>query len=153
MHSNSSWEEIPRMPLVQQFLVSHFHQITHGSILAPLTPLSTLLDLFLSLTCRICQMSTFKSDFFHRCHSIFIIVVIEIGNLVEVSHQLQNDSISHVSYISSQILPMMHLEKCIKIITHPRTFRLPMDSKLQEEVSIWYQISSLCGSHILHVSS
>ena len=28
-----------------------------------------------------------------------------------------------------------------------------MDSKLQEEVSIWYQISSLCGSHILHVSS
>ena len=28
-----------------------------------------------------------------------------------------------------------------------------MDSKLQEEVSIWYQISSLCGSHIIHVSS
>ena len=47
---------------------------------------------------------------------------------------------------------MMHMDKYISLLTHLRTFRLPMDSKLQEEVSIWYQISSLCGPHSLHVS-
>ena len=62
-------------------------------------------------------------------------------------------SLSHVSYISFQIRPMMHMAKCISLLTHPRTFRLPMDSKLQEEDVMWHRKSSLCGSHILHVSS
>ena len=47
---------------------------------------------------------------------------------------------------------MMHMAKFINLITHPRTFRLPMDSKLQEEDSMWHKISSLCGPHGLHVS-
>ena len=47
---------------------------------------------------------------------------------------------------------MMYISKFINLINHPRTFRLLMDSKLQEEVAIWYQISSLCGPHSLLVS-
>ena len=42
--------------------------------------------------------------------------------------------------------------KCIILLTHPITFRLPMDSKLQEDDAVWHQISSLCGPHSLHVS-
>ena len=83
-----------RMTLIQQFLVSHFHQITCGSILAALTPLSALLDLFLVFTCHICQMEAFRYYWCHRCHSILIIVVMELRNLVQVSHQLENDSFS-----------------------------------------------------------
>ena len=75
-----------RMPLVQQFLVSHFHQITCGSILASLTPLSALLEIFLSLKHHTCQISSFRSYLCHSCHSIFIIVVIDLGYLVQVSH-------------------------------------------------------------------
>ena len=54
--------------------------------------------------------------------------------------------------LHSHIWPMMHMAKFISLLTHPRTFSIPMDSKLQEEVAIWYQISSLCGPHSLHVS-
>ena len=32
-----------------------------------------------------------------------------------------------------QNLTMIHMDKCIGYLTHPRTFILPMDSKLQEE--------------------
>ena len=60
--------------------------------------------------------------------------------------------LSHVSYVSLQIRPMMHMEKCIILITHPRTFRLPTDSKLQEEDAMWHINPSLCGPHSLHVS-
>ena len=45
-----------RIPLAQQFLVSHFHQIPCGRILADLNPLSAPLELFLALECHICQM-------------------------------------------------------------------------------------------------
>ena len=45
-----------RIPLVQQFLVSHFHQITCGSILASLNILRAILEIFLSLEFHICHI-------------------------------------------------------------------------------------------------
>ena len=94
------------MPLVQQFLVSHFHQITCGSILASLKPLRALLEIFLALECHIFHISAFRSDLCHRCHSLFISVIIELGNLVQVSHQLQNASFSSMGVtIPLQLIP------------------------------------------------
>ena len=58
--------------------------------------------------------------------------------------------LSHVSYISFEIRPMMHMAKCFILLTHPRTFRLPMDSTLQEEDAMWHINYSLCGPHSLH---
>ena len=46
----------------------------------------------------------------------------------------------------------MNIFKCIILINYPKTIRVPMDSKLQEEDAMWHQISSLCGPHSLHVS-
>ena len=60
--------------------------------------------------------------------------------------------LSHVSYILSQIQPMMHMDKCISILNHPRTFRLSMGLKLQEEDAMWHKLSSLCWPHSIHVS-
>ena len=60
--------------------------------------------------------------------------------------------LSHLSYISSQIRNMIHMAKCTIFLTHPRTFRLPMDLKLQEEDAMWHKMYSLCGPHRLHVS-
>ena len=59
--------------------------------------------------------------------------------------------LSHVSHISFQNQPIMHMSKCIILLNHPRTFILPMDSKLQEEYAMWHINSSLCGPHSLHV--
>ena len=52
----------------------------------------------------------------------------------------------HVSYISFQIRTVMHMDKCIILITHPSTFSLPMDSKFQEEDVMWNINSTLHAS-------
>ena len=50
--------------------------------------------LYLDLTCHIFQILSFISDLCRGCHRIFIIVVIELVNLVQVCHWLQNASSS-----------------------------------------------------------
>ena len=108
------------------------------------------------MTCNNGNMSAFRSEIFHKCHSIFIIGVIDVIDVRESSPSIQEAPIwlllSHVSYISFQIRPMMHMEKCIILITHPIKFMLPMDSKFQEEDPMWHINSNLCGPHSLHVS-
>ena len=75
-----------RMPLVQQFLVSHFHQIRCGSILAYLNPLSTLLDLFLALN--------FIYVKFHTSYMICVIGVIESSSLLSQSQGIQSQCLT-----------------------------------------------------------
>ena len=98
-------------------------------------------------------MPAFRSAICHKFHSIFIISVIDVRESIP---SIQEAPIwiflSHVSYISFQIRPMMHMKNYIILPTHPRTFRLPIDSKLQEEDAMWHIISSFCGPHSLHVS-
>ena len=59
----------------------------------------------------------------------------------------------HGSYSSTPIRPELIHSKYIYLPTHPNTLFLLMESKWQEEDAMWHRKSSLCGSHILHVSS
>ena len=82
MHSNSSWEEIPNnatcttipsLPLPPKHMWKHLscpNSLEH--------PLGAIFN----LTCHIFHISAYRPIFFHRFHSIFIIVVIKLGNLV-----------------------------------------------------------------------
>ena len=103
--------------------------------------------LYLGLKYHNGHISAFRSVICHKFHSIFIIGVIDVR---ESSPKCPR--ISHVSYISFKIIPMMYISKCIILITNPITFILSMYSKLQEEDSMWHINSSLCGPHSLHVS-
>ena len=66
---------------------------------------------------------------FHPSYMIFFIAFIASSSLLSQSQGIQS--------------------KCISLLTHPRTFRLSMDSKLREN-ALWHKNSSLCGPHSLH---
>ena len=59
----------------------------------------------------------------------------------------------HRSYYYTPIRPELIHANYIDLPTHPNTLGILMDSKWQEEDSMWHRKSSSCGSHILHVSS
>ena len=40
---------------------------------------------------------------------------------------------------------MMHMAKCIILLTHPKPFRIPMDFKLQEEDDMWSKFLACVG--------
>ena len=103
----------------------------------------------LILTCHNGHMSSFRSSICCKCHSIFIIGVIDVR---ESSPSVQEAPIwlfiYHVHYISFQIQPMMHMEKCIILLNHPRTLGFPCFQNCKRRMPCDTKILACVGSII-----
>ena len=109
--------------------------------------------LYLGLICHNGHISSFNSAIFHKCHTIFIIGVIDVRK--------SSPKCPRISHLNLPLPCKLHLLKNSTYdayfqVHYPykssKNIRIPMDSKLQEEDAMWHINSSLCGAHNLHVS-
>ena len=102
-------------------------------------PNSTSKILYSGLTCQYVSISAFISDLCHNCHRISIIGVIDVINVRGIQPSVHETPIwlflSHVSYNSSQIIPMKYMDNYIDIIIHTKTLDFPYIQICKRKIS------------------